>query len=73
MKRYIGDKAFYRRVLGIAVPIIVQNAITNFVNLLDNLMVGLDEAHQNLRMVPQADSQRLQHQIVDGVLLAGLG
>lgn len=39
-KRYIGDKAFYRRVLGIAVPIIIQNGITNFVSLLDNIMVG---------------------------------
>ena len=39
-QRYIGDKAFYRRVLGIAVPIIVQNGITNFVSLLDNIMVG---------------------------------
>lgn len=40
MKRYIGDKAFYSKVLTIAVPIIVQNGITNFVNLLDNIMVG---------------------------------
>ena len=39
-KRYIGDRAFYRRVLGIAVPIIIQNGITNFVSLLDNIMVG---------------------------------
>ena len=39
-KRYIGDRAFYRRVLGVAVPIIIQNGITNFVNLLDNIMVG---------------------------------
>lgn len=39
-QRYIGNKAFYRRVLGIAVPIIVQNGITNFVSLLDNIMVG---------------------------------
>ena len=38
--RYIGDRAFYRRVLGIAVPIIIQNGITNFVSLLDNIMVG---------------------------------
>ena len=38
--RYIGDRAFYRHVLGIAVPIIVQNGITNFVSLLDNIMVG---------------------------------
>ena len=40
LKRYIGDKAFYRRVFGIAVPIIIQNGITNLVNLLDNIMVG---------------------------------
>lgn len=39
-KRYIGDKAFYRRVMAIAVPIIIQNGITNFVSLLDNIMVG---------------------------------
>ena len=38
--RYIGNRAFYRRVLGIAVPIIIQNGITNFVSLLDNIMVG---------------------------------
>ena len=40
LNRYIGDKAFYRRVLGVAVPIIVQNGISNFVSLLDNIMVG---------------------------------
>ena len=39
-KHYIGDKAFYRRVFGVAVPIIIQNGITNFVSLLDNIMVG---------------------------------
>ena len=39
-QRFIGDRAFYRRVLGIAVPIIIQNGITNFVSLLDNIMVG---------------------------------
>ncbi|MBQ2927358.1 MAG: MATE family efflux transporter [Oscillospiraceae bacterium] len=39
-QRYIGDRAFYRRCFTIAVPIIVQNGITNFVNLLDNIMVG---------------------------------
>jgi len=38
--RYIGDKSFYRRVFGVAVPIIVQNGITNFVSMLDNIMVG---------------------------------
>lgn len=39
-KKFVGDKAFYVMVLGIAIPIIVQNGITNFVNLLDNIMVG---------------------------------
>ncbi len=39
-QRYIGSKAFYRRCLRIAAPIIVQNGITNFVSLLDNIMVG---------------------------------
>ena len=36
----IGDKAFYKRVLAIAVPIMLQSGITNFVSLLDNIMVG---------------------------------
>ena len=40
LKRYIGDRAFYRRALALAVPILVQNGITNFVSLLDNIMVG---------------------------------
>ena len=40
LKRYIGDKQFYKYVLAIAVPIMLQNGITNFVNMLDNIMVG---------------------------------
>lgn len=40
LRRYIGDRHFYRMLLGIVVPIIIQNGITNFVSLLDNLMVG---------------------------------
>ena len=36
----IGDRAFYSTVLAIVVPVIIQNGISNFVNLLDNLMVG---------------------------------
>ena len=39
-KRFIGDRAFYRRALMVAIPIIIQNGITNFVSLLDNVMVG---------------------------------
>lgn len=40
LKGLIGDKAFYKKTLKIAIPIIIQNAVTNLVNLLDNLMVG---------------------------------
>ena len=40
LKKYIGDRAFYKRVLAIAIPMIIQNTVTNLVNLLDNLMVG---------------------------------
>ena len=38
--KFIGDKYFYRRVLFLAVPLIIQNAITSFVSFLDNIMVG---------------------------------
>ena len=39
-QKYFGDRAFRRMVLRIAVPVMVQNGITNFVSLLDNIMVG---------------------------------
>lgn len=39
-ERFFGDRAFYRMVAAIALPILVQNAITNLVSLLDNVMVG---------------------------------
>ena len=35
-----GDKQLYRRFFQIAIPIIIQNGITNFVSMLDNIMVG---------------------------------
>ena len=40
LKKLFGDKAFYKMVLGASIPIMIQNGITNFVSLLDNLMVG---------------------------------
>lgn len=40
-EKFIGDKAFYKRVLLIALPMIGQNAITSFVSFLDNIMVGM--------------------------------
>lgn len=39
-QKYIGDRVFYRMVLVIAIPLIIQQGITSFVTLLDNLMVG---------------------------------
>jgi putative MATE family efflux protein len=39
-RKFIGDKQFYIMVLKIAVPIMIQNGITNFVSMLDNIMVG---------------------------------
>ena len=38
--RYIGDKAFYLSVVALLVPMVVQQGITQFVSLLDNVMVG---------------------------------
>lgn len=40
IRTFLGDKSFYRKVFTIAVPIMIQNGITNFVALLDNIMVG---------------------------------
>ena len=39
-KKYIGDRAFYHMVLLLVIPMIVQKGVTNFVSLLDNIMVG---------------------------------
>ena len=40
MGKYIGDRRFYSRVLKVMIPIVIQQGITNFVGLLDNIMVG---------------------------------
>lgn len=39
-KNLVGDKSFYRRLFAVMTPILIQNVITNFVSLLDNIMVG---------------------------------
>lgn len=39
-KKFIGDKKFYKMLLAVALPIIIQNGITNFVSLIDNIMIG---------------------------------
>ena len=38
--KFFGDKNFYKGVLMLAIPIIIQQLITSFVNMLDNIMVG---------------------------------
>lgn len=40
LSKFIGNRDFYKMVLVIAVPIMIQNGITNFVSLLDNIMIG---------------------------------
>lgn len=40
-KKYVGDREFYSRMFGVMIPVLLQNVITNFVSLLDNIMVGI--------------------------------
>lgn len=40
LSKFIGDRTFYKKVIVVATPILIQNIITNFVSLLDNIMVG---------------------------------
>lgn len=40
LKSVIGDKSLYKRIFIFAVPIMIQQGITHFVNMLDNVMVG---------------------------------
>ena len=39
-KKYIGDKAFYKTIIFMVIPMILQMLITNLVSLIDNIMVG---------------------------------
>jgi Na+-driven multidrug efflux pump len=40
LERYFGTKEFYKMLLAVAIPIMVQQGFTNFVSMLDNIMVG---------------------------------
>lgn len=40
MSRLIGTKEFYKNVLKLLIPILIQQFISSFVSLLDNIMVG---------------------------------
>ena len=39
-QKFLGDGPFFRNYMRVMLPIMAQNVITNFVNMLDNLMVG---------------------------------
>ena len=45
-KKYLGGRDFLKKFLMIAMPIAIQNGITNFVGMLDNVMVGQLGTHQ---------------------------
>lgn len=38
--KLIGDRAFYKSTMSLALPIMIQTGITQFVNMLDNIMIG---------------------------------
>jgi putative MATE family efflux protein len=40
LKKFIGNKQFYKNILTVCLPIVLSQLITQFVSLLDNLMVG---------------------------------
>lgn len=40
MKKFFGSRAFYLTTLSIALPIMAQQFVTSFVNLIDNIMIG---------------------------------
>ena len=46
VKKYLGNRTFLKEFLMIAMPIAIQNGITNFVSMLDNVMVGRLGTHQ---------------------------
>ena len=38
--KLFGDRAFYKYVIALSLPIMIQNGITHLVNMLDNIMIG---------------------------------
>ena len=40
LKKFFGNKEFYKEVISIALPIMVAQFVTSFVNLIDNVMIG---------------------------------
>ncbi|MBR1797935.1 MAG: MATE family efflux transporter [Clostridiales bacterium] len=40
MRNRLGSKSFYKMVLSVAVPMMIQNGLSNLVSLVDNFMIG---------------------------------
>ena len=40
IKKLFGNRIFYKNLIAVTIPIILAQLITQFVSLLDNLMVG---------------------------------
>lgn len=40
IRNFIGDKAFYQKVLAVAIPMMLQQMLSSFVSIVDNLIVG---------------------------------
>ncbi len=72
INKYIGDKRFYSMLLKVVVPIIIQNAISNFVNLLDNIMVG-QTGTESMTGVSVANQLTFVYNIIIFGAIAGAG
>ena len=40
MKLFVNDKTFYRKVVNLAVPVVLQGMLTIGVNMIDTIMLG---------------------------------
>ena len=40
IKKFIGTRSFYKKVMMLVLPIMLQNGVTNLVSMVDNIMVG---------------------------------
>lgn len=70
--KFIGDKKFYKSMFAVALPIMLQNGISNFVGLLDNLMVGRIGTEQ-LSGVSIANNLMLVYQLCIFGAVSGAG
>lgn len=70
--KIIGSKDFYKNMFAVALPIMLQNGISNFVGLLDNLMVGRIGTEQ-LSGVSIANNLMLVYQLCIFGAVSGAG